>query len=148
MQDARVGVLLLHPHALRERVADHDHARDVRAVGPDGGRAELLRAVASLHRVGRAGGRVVEAGQPQRAVALERARIAQVQVEVAARVARIAVEQDRSATVGDAVRVLEGGRRVAVEAQPRFRKSQSQEGGGGDEGGVRAEAGAGSHPAE
>lgn len=71
MEDARVDVLLLDPHPLREGIADHGHAHDARGMGPDLRRPELLRAVPALHGEGREPCRLVEPAQADGPVVLE-----------------------------------------------------------------------------
>jgi len=146
MQDARVRVLLLDPHAFGEGVPDDGHAHDARPAGPDLRGAELLRAVAALDRVGRAGGRLVETRQPQGPIFLERLRVVEVDVEVAARVARIAVQEDAAPAVGDAVRVLEARRGVSGETKDTFGGQESEDNGGGGEAKLRTQARKRCHP--
>jgi long-subunit fatty acid transport protein len=127
MEDARVDVLLLDPHPLREGIADHGHAHDARGMGPDLRRPELLRAVPALHGEGREPCRLVEPAQADGPVVLERRGVMQIDVEVSARVAGVAVQEHRPAPVGDAVGMLEGGRRVAAE--PKSDLDQAEGGG-------------------
>src|SRR4029079_3477951 len=114
--------------------------------GPDLRGAELLRAVAALDRVGRAGGRLVETRQPQGPIFLERLRGVEVDVEVTARVARIAVQEDAAPAVGDAVRVLEARRGVSGETKDTFGGEESEDNGGGGEAKLRAQARKRCHP--
>jgi len=146
MEHARVRVLLLDPHAFGEGVPDHGHAHDARAVRPDLRRPELLRAVAALDRVRGAAGRLVEAREPQRAVFFERRGVAEVDVEVAAGVARVAVQEDAAPAVRDAVRVLEARGGVTGETEDTFGGEEGDDNGGGGEAKMRAQARKRCHP--
>jgi hypothetical protein len=115
-------------------------------VRPDLRGPELLRAEAALDRVGRAGGRLVEAREPYGPIFFERRRVAEVDVEVTARVARIAVQEDAAPAVRDAVRVLEARGGVSGETENTFGGEESEENGRGGEAQLRAQARKRCHP--
>ena len=149
MEHARVGVFLLDAHALREGVADDGHAHHA---GPTAARsrtiAKLLRAVAALDGVRRVAGGIVEAGEPQAAVLLEGRGVAEVDVEVAARVAGVAVQQHRAPAVRDPVGVLEARGSVAGEPERAFGEEQDEESGRGGQAQLRAHARKRCHPCQ
>jgi len=76
MEDAPIGVLFPHAHAFRERVADDGHAHHARPMRPDLGRSELLGAVPALDGEGRMPRGVVETGEAEGPVLLQRRGVA------------------------------------------------------------------------
>lgn len=94
LQRAWVDVGLLHTLALREGVPEHDHPPNLRTTRSRFAVAELQGVVVQLHRIGRAGRTVVGAAHSKGLESFPNRGIAQIQVEVAARIRRIAVQAD------------------------------------------------------
>jgi hypothetical protein len=107
LEPPRVGVGLLDPLAFGEGIAEYGHAADAWPLPAELFIAELQAVEPQLHREGRAAPGLVEAADVARFVYAAAVGIAQVHVEVAPRVRRIAVEGDAHAPVAQM-----GGRNV------------------------------------
>ena len=127
LEPARIGVRLLDPLALRERIAEHHHPPSRRrGLGP----SSASRKRSELYWNSTAqGARRATASRRTGAIHRYRSRVvlvAQVDVEIAARVRRIAVEQRAPLGVHDARRVAEALRLVAHQPQARFDEDEGR----------------------
>src|SRR6185436_6552649 len=133
-QPAWIAVRLLDPLPLGEGIAeDHDstHAGRLR---PELHVAEAERVVAELDRPGGPPRHRVEADGRHPAIALARLLVAEVEVEIPARVGGITVEESAPLGVHDTRGVAEARRLVSLEAQGAFDEQAGDGQRAGDEG--------------
>ena len=120
----------LHPLPLGEGVAEDHHAPDPGSLAAELHVAEAQRVVAGLHRPGRAARHGLELAAVQVAVTGAAMRRAQVDVEVASRVLRIAIEQERPARVEQTRRALQPSGCVVEDAQAGLDRERHEKDGG------------------
>jgi hypothetical protein len=120
LEPARGGVVLLDALPLRERVPEEHDPDDPRCLGPELALAEE-RDGPELDREGRPCRNLVHAGHAPHGVFTADLRPSQVDVEIAARIARVAVQEQALARPVELARCLRSRRCVAEEAQAGLR---------------------------